>query len=58
MFCFFQTLEEGLLSRSVELEQSREKIKELESAVEDKQESVRIVERKSQSLVSRFIGFR
>lgn len=47
-----QTLKEALAACQVELEEAQDKVKELESSIEDKQEAVRIVERKSQGMVS------
>ena len=41
-----------LTDSQAELEQCQERIKGLECAVEDKEEAVRIMEKKSQNLVS------
>ena len=51
----WQRLEEELASSQSQLSEREERVKELEGVVEDKQEAVRIVEKKSQSLVSRHV---
>ena len=47
-----QSLESELSSCRHELEESQSKMEELERSLDDKQEAVRVVEKKSQNMVS------
>ena len=47
-----QSLRSELESSRSELEESRAKVTELEMTLEDKQEAVKVVEKKSQNMVS------
>ena len=47
-----QSLRAELESCSLEAEQNRDRVKELAQTMEDKEEEVKIVERKSNSMVS------
>jgi folylpolyglutamate synthase/dihydropteroate synthase len=52
---YLQSLESELSSCRHELEESQSKMEELERTLDDKQEAVRVVEKKSQNMVSQII---
>ena len=52
MSAMLQVLEAELNDSVSELQQSKERVEQLEMELDDKQQAVRIVEKKSQSLVS------